>query len=336
MNTSTATATPTQMTIDTETWPYKVPFRVSRGAAATLDVIVVTLKDADGHVGRGEAAGVDYAGETIPLLCEQIEAIRPQIERGIDFVTLAGTLGAGGARNAVDCALWDLTAKRRRVTAWEMAGVAQPRTLTTSVTLGIDSDQATAAGARHYSQWPLLKVKVDGQRHLEVVRLVHEAAPGARIMVDPNQAWSVDLLNRLAPELQSLGVVLIEQPVPKGADESLRGYTGPVRLAADESIVDRSGLASIKDLYQVVNIKLDKTGGLTEALALAREARALGLGVMVGCMAGTSLAMAPGMIVGQTAEYVDLDGPLLHSRDRQPGIEYDRGCMQLPPSALWG
>jgi L-alanine-DL-glutamate epimerase-like enolase superfamily enzyme len=327
-----------QMRVDTESWAYRVPFRVSRGAESALDVVVVTLTDSYGNVGRGEAAGVDYDGETIPFLCAQIEAIRPVIERGVafDFASLATLLPSGGARNAVDCALWDLTAKQRRTTVWQLAGLPNPRQLTTSVTLGIDTDAAVAAGARHYAHWPLIKVKVDGKRHLDPVRLVHENCPTAGLIVDPNQDWSCDLLNRLAPVMKTLGVVLIEQPVPRGEDETLRGYNGPIQLAADESVADRAGLAAVKDLYQVVNVKLDKTGGLTEALALARDARALGLQVMVGCMAGTSLAMAPGMVIGQVAEFVDLDGPLLHTQDREHGIEYDRGLMHLPPAALWG
>jgi L-alanine-DL-glutamate epimerase-like enolase superfamily enzyme len=333
-----------QMRIDTESWDYKVPFRVSRGAEASLDVVVVTLTGADGHVGRGEAAGVDYDGENVALLRAQIEAVRPAIERAaaapggaaLDFGGLKELLPPGGARNAVDCAFWDLRAKQRRTTVWELAQLGNPRPLTTSVTLGIDTDAAVAAGARRYSDWPLIKVKVDGERDLDAVRLVHAVSPAAGLIVDPNQAWSCDLLNRLSPELKSLGVVLIEQPVPRGEDESLRGYVGSIRLAADESIADRAGLAWVKDLYQVVNVKLDKTGGLTEALALARDARDLGLSVMVGCMAGTSLAMAPGMVVGQLAEFVDLDGPLLHAKDREHGIEYDRGRMQLPTAALWG
>jgi L-alanine-DL-glutamate epimerase-like enolase superfamily enzyme len=340
-----------QMRVVTESWPYKVPFRVSRGAESALDVVVVTLTDSQGRTGRGEAAGVDYDGESVSSLCAQIETARSAIEgtlpggaptggasdrAGLDFAALATLLPPGGARNAVDCALWDLTAKQRRTTVWELAHLAHPKPLTTSITLGIDTDEAVAAGARRYSDWPLIKVKVDGRRHLEVVRLVHAACPTAGIIVDPNQAWSCDLLNRLAPEMKSLGVVLIEQPVPRGEDESLRGYTGPLRLAADESVADRAGLAAVKDLYQVVNVKLDKSGGLTEALALTHDARALGLRVMVGCMAGTSLAMAPGMVVGQLAEFVDLDGPLLHSADREHGIEYDRGVMRLPSANLWG
>jgi L-Ala-D/L-Glu epimerase len=331
-----ATSDRLSLRVDSESWLYKVPFRVSRGAEVSLDVVVVTLTDSQGHVGRGEAAGVDYDGETIALLRAQIEAVRPAIEAGIDRAALAALLPAGGARNAVDCALWDLSAKQRRTTVWELAELHHPRRLTTSFTLGIDTDEAVSAGARRHGDWPLIKVKVDGTRHVELVRLVHAACPQAGLIVDPNQAWSCDLLNRLAPELQSLGVVLIEQPVARGTDETLRGYVGPVRLAADESVSDRSGLPAVKDLYQVVNVKLDKTGGLTEALALARDARALGLQVMVGCMAGTSLAMAPGMVVGQMAEFVDLDGPLLHAEDREHGIQYDRGLMGLPSPALWG
>jgi L-Ala-D/L-Glu epimerase len=325
-----------QLNIDCETWPYKTPFRVSRGAEAALDVIVVTLTDTDGHIGRGEAAGVDYDGETMASMRAQIEAVRSRLERGIDFEGLAALLPPGGARNAVDCALWDLIAKQGRTSVWELAGVANPRRLTSSITLGIDTDAAVTAGARNYADWPLIKVKVDGERHLDAVRLVRAACPTARLIVDPNQSWSCDLLSRLAPEMKSLGVVLIEQPVPRGEDETLRGYSGPIRLAADESVADRAGLSAVEDWYQVVNVKLDKTGGLTEALALARDARALGLQVMVGCMAGTSLAMAPGMVVGQLAEFVDLDGPLLHSADRDHGIEYDRGLMGLPSPALWG
>jgi L-alanine-DL-glutamate epimerase-like enolase superfamily enzyme len=330
-----------RVSVACESWEYKVPFRVSRGAEAALEVIVVTLTDADGCVGRGEAAGVDYDGESVPLLREQIEAMRPALERALaapaaDFAAPAALLPPGGARNAVDCALWDLTAKQRRTTVWELAQCPHPRALTTCVTLGIDTDAAVAAGARRYADWPLLKIKVDAARPLEAVRLVHGICPGAGLIVDPNQAWSCGLLNRLAPELAALGVVLIEQPVPRGEDESLRGYTGSLRLAADESLADRAGLATVRGLYQVVNIKLDKSGGLTEALALAREARRLGLGIMVGCMAGTSLAMAPGMVVGQLAEFVDLDGPLLHANDRAHGIEYDRGRMELPSAMLWG
>src|SRR5258706_2227238 len=204
-----------RMHIDTESWAYKVPFRVSRGAESALDVVVVTLTDAEGRVGRGEAAGVDYDGETIALVRAQIEAVRPAIERGIgagagggraalDFTSLATLLPAGGARNAVDCALWDLTAKQRRTSAWQLAEMADPRPLTTSMTLGIDTDDAVAAGARRYGDWPLIKIKVDGERHVDAIRLVRAACPAAGLIVHPNQAWSCGLVNRLGPQVQPL------------------------------------------------------------------------------------------------------------------------------------
>jgi L-Ala-D/L-Glu epimerase len=325
-----------RLRVDIESWPYKTPFRVSRGAEDALGVVVVTLEDNDGHIGRGEAAGVDYDGETVGSMAAQIEAIRDVVEQGLDFQELGRLLPAGGARNAIDCALWDVTAKCRGVTVWDLAGFPNPRQLRTSITFGIDSDDVIAASAREYFDWPSIKVKVDGQRHVDVVRKVHEICPAAALIVDPNQAWSCALLNRLSPELHDCGVVLIEQPLPREEDEALRGYTGPIPLAADESVADRFALPRIKDLYQVANIKLDKSGGLTEGLATARAARALGMRVMVGCMAGTSLSMAPGMVVGQLADFVDLDGPLLHTRDRAHGIEYDHGSMQLPLPALWG
>ncbi len=322
--------------ISTESWPYKRPFRVSRGCDAALEVIVVSLADSAGLVGRGEAAGVDYDGETIPLLAAQLEALRAIIEAGLDRAALAARLPPGGARNALDCALWDLEAKRAGRRAWQLAGLENAHSLQTCVTLGIDTDEAIIAAATLYRDWPLLKVKVDALRHLEVLRLVHAAAPSACLIMDPNQSWTCELLNELEPELKALGVTLVEQPVPRGQDLSLRGYRGKIRLAADESLTDRRSLAALEDIYQVVNIKLDKSGGLTEALEIAREARARKLSVMVGCMAGTSLAMAPGMVVGQLAEFIDLDGPLLHSADRAAGIVYERGAMQLPTAALWG
>jgi L-Ala-D/L-Glu epimerase len=322
--------------IATESWPYKRPFRVSRGCDAALEVIVATLTDPAGLQGRGEAAGVDYDGETIPLLAAQIEALRSHIEAGLDRAALAARLPPGGARNALDCALWDLEAKRAGRRAWQLAGLNSAQSLKTCVTLGIDTDEAVIAGATLYRDWPQLKVKVDARRHLEVLRLVHTAAPGASLIVDPNQSWSCELLNELAPELNALGVTLVEQPVPRGEDPSLRGYRGQIRLAADESLTDRRSLAALEAIYHVVNIKLNKSGGLTEALEIACEARERKLSVMVGCMAGTSLAMAPGMVVGQLAEFIDLDGPLLHSADRPAGIVYERGTMLLPAAALWG
>lgn len=322
--------------VHTESWPYKVPFRVSRGAEVALEVVVVTLFDAHGQGARGEAAGVDYDGETVAAMAAELTALAASVQDESALPGLAARLRLAGSRNALDCALWDLNAKRQGQRAWTLAGFDECRALTTAVTLGIDSDEATVRTAARYHDWPLIKVKVDGRRHLEVLRLVRGCCPAAALIVDPNQAWNASLLDELAPDLADLGVVLIEQPLPRGEDAALAGYRGSVPLAADESLAQRADLERIKDFYDVVNIKLDKTGGLTEALATAHAALALGLDVMVGCMAGTSLAMAPGMVVGQLARFIDLDGPLLHASDRPDGIVYTRGRMQPPTAQLWG
>jgi L-Ala-D/L-Glu epimerase len=322
--------------IECERWPYRVPFRISRGVEEALDVIVVKLEDDRGHTGRGEAAGVDYAGETMASMRGQLAAVAPAVQAGVSRAELQQLLPPGGARNALDCALWDLEAKVTGVSVWSRAGCDPPHPVTTCLTLGIDTLEATAQAAAAARAMPVLKIKVNARQHLETVRRVHEVSPDAAILVDPNQAWSLAQLNELAPQLAALGVVLIEQPVPVSAAGELAGYRGPIPLAADESCADRGSLGSLSRAFSYVNIKLDKTGGLTEALALSSAARAAGFRIMVGCMAGTSLAMAPGMVVAQGAEFVDLDGPLLHSRDRTPGIEYRNGLMQVPPRALWG
>jgi L-Ala-D/L-Glu epimerase len=319
-----------------ERWPYRTPFRISRGVEEALDVLVVTLQDEAGHIGRGEAAGVDYAGETIASMQGQLAAIEGAVRAGVSREALQALLPAGGARNALDCALWDLEAKATGVSVWSRLGLDPPHPVTTCLTLGIDTPEAMARAAAAARTLPVLKIKVDARQHLEAVRRVHEASPGAAILVDANQAWSLALLNELAPQLASLGVVLIEQPLPASEAGELASYRGTIPLAADESCADRSSLGALSRAYRYVNIKLDKTGGLTEALALAEAACAAGFRIMVGCMAGTSLAMAPGMVVAQRADFVDLDGPLLHDRDRNPGIEYRNGIMQIPPSALWG
>jgi L-alanine-DL-glutamate epimerase-like enolase superfamily enzyme len=325
-----------RLDVELESWPYRVPFRISRGVEAALDVLVVTVQDENGHIGRGEAAGVDYAGETIASMRGQLAALEPVVRAGVTRETLQTLLPAGGARNALDCALWDLEAKATRVSVWSRLGFDPPHPVTTCLTLGIDAPEAMAQAAAAARALPVLKIKVDARQHLEAVRRVHEASPGAVILVDANQDWSLALLNELAPQLAPLGVVLIEQPLPVSATAELAGYRGTIPLAADESCADRSSLGALSRAFRYVNIKLDKTGGLTEALALSRAARAAGFRIMVGCMAGTSLAMAPGMVVAQRAEFVDLDGPLLHARDRVPGIEYRNGLMQVPPPELWG
>jgi L-alanine-DL-glutamate epimerase-like enolase superfamily enzyme len=325
-----------KIAVEAERWLYRTPFRISRGVEEALDVLVVTLRDEAGHVGRGEAAGVDYAGETIDTMRQQLAAVGPALAAGVTRLQLQRLLPAGGARNAVDCALWDLEAKATGISVWSRLGFEPPQPVTSCLTLGIDTIEAMGRAARAVRGMPVLKVKVNAEQHIEAVRSVHAACPDASILVDPNQAWSIGLLNELAPQLHALGVVLIEQPLSIGAQADLGNYRGPIPLAADESCADLASLGSLSRAYRYVNIKLDKTGGLTEALAVASAARASGYEIMVGCMAGTSLAMAPGMVVAQGAQIVDLDGPLLHARDRTPGIEYRNGVMQVPPQELWG
>jgi L-alanine-DL-glutamate epimerase-like enolase superfamily enzyme len=325
-----------QCDVTIERWPFATPFRIARGVMTDLDLLTVRLTDAQGRSGWAEAAGVDYEGETMGSLTAQIDAVRPLLVDGLTRVALQGLLPPGGARNAIDCALWDLEAKVTGVPAWQRAGLTSLGTMTTAMTIGIGTDDEVRAKALAIHDWPLIKMKADATSHLAPVRIAHEACPQARFIVDANQGWTVELLNALAPELVELNVALIEQPVKKGTDAQLARYTGTVPLAADESCVDRASLPGLVGLYQAVNIKLDKTGGLTEALALAAEARSHGLQIMIGCMAGTSLGMAPAAIIAQGAAFIDLDGPLLHSADRPHGLHYDRGIMSFPTPALWG
>ena len=248
-------------------------------------------------------------------------------------------LPAGPARNALDCALWDLMAKRSGQRAWELAGVALSAPVLTAYSIGIDAPDAMAALARERSEHRLLKLKLgdaSGETDFARVQAVRAARPDARLIVDANGAWSLARLQTLAPQLAVLSVEMIEQPLPVGHDDALNDYTSPIPLCADESCLDRASLPSLIGRYQAINIKLDKTGGLTEALALKRAARAHGLKIMVGCMVGTSLAMAPALIVAYDADWVDLDGPLLLANDRYPGLVYDDGMIAPPPRELWG
>lgn len=325
-----------QCDVQVERWAFQTPFRIARGVMNDLGLLTVRLTDAQGRTGWAEAAGVDYDGETLESMIAQIDAVRPKLVDGLTREALQPLLPPGGARNALDCALWDLEAKVTGVPAWKRAGLTALRPMITAHTIGIGPDEEVRAKARKLRGWPLLKMKADATSHLAPVRIAREECPDARFIVDANQGWDIDLLNRLEPELAELNVALVEQPVKKGADAQLAGYRGRIPLAADESCVDRSSLPGLRSLYQVVNIKLDKTGGLTEALALAAEARAMGLGIMVGCMAGTSLGMAPGAIIGQGADFIDLDGPLLHAADRPHAMQYALGSMSFPTPELWG
>ena len=317
-------------------WPLHRPFRIARATQTSIPAIEITLTDAAGNVGHGEALGVDYAGETPATMVAQLEAIRDAIEVGISLADAQVLLPAGGARNALDCALWDLRAKASGVRAWRAAGLAPMTPVATAFTIGIMAEPDLRAAVRARSDFAVLKVKTDAARGLDPVRLVHEEAPHARLIVDANEGWGEAELRRFAGSLAALGVVLLEQPVTVADDALLRRVTLPVPVAADEAFNDRRDLAGLCDRYQVVNIKLDKTGGLTEALACAHAARAHRFGVMVGCMAGSSLSMAPATLVAQFADFVDLDGPLLQIGDIVPAIAYRDGMIEPPLPALWG
>jgi L-alanine-DL-glutamate epimerase-like enolase superfamily enzyme len=272
----------------------------------------------------------------VASVLDQIEGVRPRFEGGADGAALQTLLPPGAARNALDCALWDLEAKRAGVRAWTLAGRARLDPVKTCFTISLGSPEEMAEAARANARRPILKLKIGGPDDLDGVAAVRAAAPRARLIVDANEALSFEDLTRLAPELARLDVRLLEQPLPAGEDGALAGYASPVPLCADESLHTRAELAACAGRYGLINIKLDKTGGLTEALALAAEARAGGFGLMIGCMVATSLAMAPAMILAQGAEFVDLDGPLLLTRDREPGLAIAGSLIEPPSSAVWG
>ena len=318
-----------------ERWPLASAFVISRGAKTEAGVIVCEL--ADGPLrGRGEAVPYARYGETVESALTQIEAVRSRIEAGADRAALQDLLPAGAARNAVDCALWDLEAKRLGVRAWTLAGLARLDPVKTCYTISLGPRETMAEAARANARRPMLKLKIGGRDDLDAVEAVRGAAPKTRLVVDANEALTLDDLNRLAPEFERLGVQLIEQPLPAGEDGALADYLGRVPLCADESLHTRAELAACAALYKVMNVKLDKTGGLTEALALTAAAKAMGREVMVGCMVGTSLGAAPAIILAQGAAFVDLDGPLLLARDREPGLAITGSLIEPPTPDLWG
>nr|WP_316643146.1 N-acetyl-D-Glu racemase DgcA [uncultured Roseateles sp.] len=324
-----------KLSLHTERWATRSPFRITGTTFEAFESVVVELAD-EGWVGRGEALGVYYLQETAQDLLAQIEAQAAVLEQGLTRQDLQALLPPGGARNALDCALWDLEAKCLKSSIWALTGIA-PRPLSTVFTIGIEAspaamgDKAAAAQAH-----PLLKVKLDGDRPLERMRAIRAARPDARLVVDANQGWTLAQLTDVAPAMADLGVEMIEQPLPRGADAGLQGLRSPVPLCADESCLHLGELAQAAARYQMVNIKLDKAGGLTHGLALASAARERGMGVMVGCMGGSSLAMAPAFVLGCVADLVDIDGPLLQRRDRLEGLRYADGRADPPHADLWG
>jgi len=324
-----------RLVVRQESWPLAQVFTISRGSRTTAEVVVAEVSEG-AHRGRGE--GVPYAryGETVAGVAAALEAMAPQVAEGLDRAALQEALPAGAARNALDAALWDLEAKVSGKPVARLAGLEPPGSLITAYTLSLDTAEAMGRAAAEHATRPLLKIKVTGEGDLERVRAVRSAAPRSRLIVDANEGWSPEHFERYAPALAELGVALIEQPLPAGRDEALARLPHPIPVCADESCHTSADLAGLTGRYEVVNIKLDKTGGLTEALGLAAAARERGFRIMVGCMVGTSLAMAPAILVAQGAEFVDLDAPLLLARDRQPGLRYEGSVLFPAKPALWG
>jgi L-alanine-DL-glutamate epimerase-like enolase superfamily enzyme len=289
------------------------------------------------YVGRGECFPYARYGEDTESVQKQLNSVRSEIEDGLDRQALLNVLAPGAARNAVDCALWDLEAKRAGTRVWDLAGLPAPEPVTTVYTLGVDEPAIMGERARENSDRPRLKLKMTGDgADLERVRNIHKNAPNARLVVDANEGWSIEQYLEYAPQFKDLGVEMIEQPLPSTYDEQLRGVERPIPVCADESCHDSATLPALVGKYDMINIKLDKTGGLTEALNLRDAALKQGLSIMVGCMIGTSLAMAPGILVAQDAAMVDLDGPLLLAEDRAPGLSFTGSIIHPPEPRLWG
>jgi L-alanine-DL-glutamate epimerase-like enolase superfamily enzyme len=324
------------LTVRRETFPIRGSFRISRGAKTEAVVVVAELREG-ATVGRGECVPYARYGEAVEGVVAQLDGIADAVAQGLDRTGLIERMPPGAARNALDCALWDFEAKRAGVPVWRLAGMTEtPRPVTTLFTLGIDEPAAMAEAARAAHDRPLLKIKLGADRVVERVRAVRDARPDARLLIDFNEGADLDALVRAGPELAGLRVEMIEQPLPSGSDGALAGLDFPIPFGADESVHGTADLAALRGLYRFVNIKLDKTGGLTAALAMKARAVRDGFGVMIGCMVATSLAMAPALLLAQGADYVDLDGPLLLARDREPGLRYHGATIQPCDAALWG
>ena len=310
-------------------------FRISRGARTETPTIVAEIEEA-GEVGTAECVPYPRYGESYESVTAEIESVRAAIEGRLSRAALQDALPAGAARNALDCALWDLEAKQSGKRAWEVAGIEPPPPVTSAMTLSLDTPESMAEAARAAANLPLLKLKVTGEGDLERVTAVRDGAPNSRLIVDANEGWRPEMLDSLLPALVELGVEMVEQPLPAESDDALLGREFAIPVCADEACHTRADLDRLQGRYSMINVKLDKCGGLSEALALVREARARGFRVMVGCMVGSSLAMAPAMLLTPFADYVDLDGPLLLARDCEPGLRYDGTTVHPPEAGLWG
>jgi L-alanine-DL-glutamate epimerase-like enolase superfamily enzyme len=318
-----------------ESWPVAGNFTISRGSKSTAEVVVVTLSD-EGFIGRGECVPYPRYDETVAGVLASLETARPAIEAGFNHEDVTNLVKTRAAHNALDCALWDLEAKRAAKPVWQLARLLEPHPMVTAFTLSLDTPEAMAEAAGAARERPLLKLKLGRDGDIDRLRLVRKAAPASRLIVDANEGWTPAQLPELFKACADTGVELIEQPLPAGNDEALRHIDHIVAVCADESAHDLQHLHELVGKYDAINIKLDKTGGLTAALALARAATDMNFKIMVGCMLATSLAMAPAMLVAQFAQVIDLDGPLLLARDRNPGITFDGSLMYPPLPELWG
>jgi L-alanine-DL-glutamate epimerase-like enolase superfamily enzyme len=322
------------LTVRIERWPIAGRFAISRGAKTEAVVVVAEL--ADGRLrGRGECVPYARYGETVEGVAAAIEAMREPVARGLDRVSLQAAMAPGAARNALDCAFWDLEAKRTGQPVHRLADLPPPRPLTTAYTISLGTPDEMAAAATAAGR-PLLKVKLGAAGDPERLAAVRRAVPTARLIVDANEGWTAAGLEENLAACADAGVELVEQPLPAADDAALARMARPVKVCADESVHDRGSLAALVGRYDAVNIKLDKTGGLSEALALREQAQRLGFEIMVGCMVATSLAMAPALLVAQGVPFVDLDGPLLLAADRPDGLRYEGSVVHPPQAALWG
>ncbi len=324
-----------RLSVRVERFPIAGSFVISRGAKTEASVVVATL-EADGLRGRGECVPYGRYGESVESVLAAIESVRPALEAGAGRIDLQSLMPRGAARNALDCAFWDLEAKRRKVRVYALAGLPPPVAVVTAFTISLGAPEVMAAAAKAACDRPLLKLKLGGVGDAQRLAAVRAAAPGARLIADANEAWSADNLAANLEACARYGVVLIEQPLPAGEDAILAKIAHLVPICADESCRDRADLAGLRDRYDAVNVKLDKAGGLTEALALVAEAQRHGLEIMIGSMVGTSLGVAPALLLAGKAKFVDLDGPLLLVRDRSDGLLYEGSLVHPPAPAFWG
>ncbi|MBA2772183.1 MAG: dipeptide epimerase [Sphingomonas sp.] len=316
-------------------FPLSRPFRISRGVKTAADVITVTLREKDA-VGRGEGVPYQRYGENVESALAALAEVRPAIEAGADRHALLSMLPPGAARNAIDCALWDLEARRSGREVAAMIGAPSLGRVTSALTIGIDTPEQMESAARRLAGAPLLKIKVDASDPAAQIRAVRTGAPDAALIVDPNESWDQAILEAMQPVLAEAGVDLLEQPVPACADAWLEGFVPDVPICADESVHVAADLATVAERYQLVNVKLDKAGGLTAALQLAHAARASGLGLMTGCMVSSSLSIAPALHIARMSDFVDLDGPFWLLEDRPGGVKNDDGILVPPTAGFWG